>query len=73
MMRVEIIGAMNAPKKKINYIDVDMTAIKTVAPKRTRTARKILATVKEIAEGITFIAMFFALIYGFSFLDLLTR
>lgn len=70
MMSVEIIGAMNAPK---NYIDVDMTAIKTVAPKRTKASRKILATVKEIAEGIAFIAMFFTLIYGFSFLDLLIR
>lgn len=70
MMRVEIIGAMNAPK---NYIDVDFVEIKTVVPKNTKTARKILATVKEIAEGIVFIAMFFTLIYGFSFLDLLTR
>ena len=72
MMNVEIIGAMNAPKEKINYIDVEYTEVKT-APKRTRTARKILTTVKEIAEGIAFIAMFFTLIYGFSFLDLLTR
>lgn len=70
MMNVEIIGAMNAPK---NYIDVDMTAIKTAVPKKTRTARRILTTVKEIAEGIVFIAMFFTLIYGFSFLGLLIR
>ena len=71
MMNVEIIGAMNAPK---NYIDVDMTAIKTVTPKKNaEIARKILAAVKDAVEGIVFIAMFFTLIYGFSFLDLLTR
>lgn len=69
-MIIEYCGEMNAPK---NYIDVDMTAIKTVAPKKTKAARKILATVKETVEGIVFIAMFFTLIYGFSFLDLLTR
>lgn len=74
MMSVEIIGAMNAPTPKGYYIDVDMTAIKTVAPKKNaKTARKILAIVKEAVEGIVFIAMFFTLIYGFSFLDLLTR
>lgn len=71
-MIIEYCGAMNAPKEKINYIDVEYTEVKTVK-KNTETARKILATIKEIAEGITFIAMFFTLIYGFSFLDLLTR
>ena len=67
MCTVEIIGAMNAPK---NYIDVDFVEVKTVPKANTR---KILATVKEVVEGIVFITMFFTLVYGFSFLDLLTR
>lgn len=69
MCTVEIIGAMNAPVKE-NIIDVDFVEVKTVPKANTR---KILVTVKEIAESITFIAMFFTLIYGFSFLDLLIR
>lgn len=68
-MIIEYCGAMNAPK---NYIDVDFVEVKTVK-KNAKIARKILATVKEAVEGIVFIAMFFTLIYGFSFLDLLTR
>jgi hypothetical protein len=68
-MIIEYCGAMNAPK---NYIDVDFVEVKTVK-KNAEIARKILATVKEAVEGIVFTAIMFTIIYGFSFLDLLTR